>query len=724
MSDMWLRDIYLPPFVEDQELLTLDPLAAAFRDWEIQTTVISRLEGQRRRKKLVDGLKTDVWFGRINNWLSLVLGGDVPEDSYIEPQIELFIDVMWSRFFYKDSSQCRSEVLKILGPARKTLGVQPYDSTLGCEFSLAGDLNANDIASLTPSRTPDVHALVFGDESDLSDLSGDELANDDDVHMGVPFKVIDANEDMPLARDVERTSKANADHDVSFEEHARIVEAFFFPAVELASEPRNCKTLVDALVKLRKIEELCDPFHPLENSHPDVQQSFRLYDWKSAYGDILDRWSPLDPSVPVPPLIEQGPFEFDADDFLRFFGTHVEIHPWVAYPSTCTFLVSEDSFKANAEHWLLPWLKCVNYRTIGWDLNKVYRSICKHPIMEEGNDNRRVRRLLKEIDPRFAAILLETRRYRATVKTVNAEVFKKSSNTKASPTPAAPNEPDNPDVDPTVADPSTPNLPSWFTEKGCGGCMERPESERCIRFVPVTDHSDAMAKYVDYALTVYGEHERLQPKERDGSCTLGPQNYVTPQEIGLVEITPRAKDHAVGGFRYNAFAQPTLDLLNYNARRIKTSALRRRAAMQRWDYGKMSGEGSRMPAGGRKGDGYMPYNVHRGDTIDDIKAFFRSALDNDLLIVAAKTIYQGIESDFKHLTNDAGLHRLGKYGLTSYYCENYIAPVHRDLDIEEEHRRYLHPCMQLVKEGCSEHDFNFAYVDWGVYFRTESNCVW
>ncbi|KAK7001033.1 hypothetical protein R3P38DRAFT_3217804 [Favolaschia claudopus] len=775
MAEIWLRDIYLPPFVEDQDILTLDPLATTFKNWETQLTVLSRSEENRRRRELLDSLKTDSWLIRINNWLSLVLGGHVPDDARLDAQIELFVDVMWSRFLYKDSSQCRSEVVRLLGPARKALGVRPYNSTLGPEFTLVGDLDAYDIPALTPSEYPNLRALIFGDESDLSDLSEDESDNENDVRMplaatgskatvhsnvdsgagdgrrnvcmNMAHGLDNRDQEMPAVVDSGSSACRDVGSHSFFEEHGRRVRAFFFPTTENGSQRRSCKMLVDALVELRNVEEgvftraafrttfqrsslyklllrVCDPFHPLENSHPDVQQSFRLYNWKSAYGEILDRWSPLHPSVPLPPLIEQGSFSFDADHFLRFFGSHVEIHPWVAYPFSCTFL------------------------TTGWDLKKVYCSICKHPVMEEGNDTRQVRRLLKVIDARFATVLLETRRYKSTLKSVNTEIFEKCNGWSPSSPPAAADRHDGVNADPTVADPSASTLPSWYSETGCRACSDRSESEKCVRFVPVKDHSDSMAKYVDYALTVYGESERLQPKDKGRKHKLGPQKYVDPREIGMQEITPRPKDHPVwstcnrdivrlvytdpdtnkaylvGGFRYNSFSQSTLELLHYNSHLIKTTALRRRAAMQRWDYGEMSGEGSRMPAGGRKGDGYMPYNIHRGDTVDDIKAFFRSALDNDLLIIAAKSIYQGIESDFKSLTNDASLYRLGKYGLTSYYCENYIAPVHQDLDIEAENRRYLHPCMQLAKEGCSTDDFNFAYVHWGVYFRTESNAVW
>ncbi|KAK7026534.1 hypothetical protein R3P38DRAFT_3191637 [Favolaschia claudopus] len=761
MAELWLRDPYLPPFEEDQHILNRTPLAEVFPEWVGSSL---RSEMQTLKASLSSQLMADnFWLTTISDWLALVFGGEVDEGECIEEQVDLFIDIMWMRFRHHDSVESRADIMKLLLPARRSLIVKPYISAPAAEFSIVGDLNADDIAGLAPSKQADIYSLVFGSDSDLSDLSEEENASQNNDF------IMSAVETEDVVMQPVETGERDDRYISMFEARAEEIAEFFFPAREEHSKPRNCKPLVEGLVSMRKVKDslfmredfqasfrgselykvlliVCNPYNPLENSHPDVQQSFRLYNWKVAYGQILDRWDPLSPEVNLPPLIERGHSKFNAEHFLRFFGKRAEIHPWVAYPTACTFLVSEDAFKSNCEHWLIPWLRHAKYETAGWDLTTVYRQICQHPVMTGGADHtRQVKRLLNDVDPCFAAILLETRRYKKTLDTINEEIFTK---TRTGTTTANSGSGDQTAAsdDPTVADLSSTALPAWYTEKGCAGCSGQPDSDRCVRFIEVEDRSDFMREYEYYSLTVHEGSERLVPKKKGTDDNLGPQKYVSPQELGLREITARPSDHPVwttcqrdivrlvyregnklylvGGFRYKAFSEPTLKLLEYNSLLIETRAMRRRAAMQRWDYGLMSGAGTRMPTGGRKGDGYILYSVHRGDTIDDIKAFFRSALDSDILIIAAKSIYQGIEFDFKTLTNDSGLQRLGKYGLTSYYCVNYIAPIHRDLDIEKEGRRYLHPCMQLVKEGCGEHDFNFAYVDWGVYFRTESNAVW
>jgi hypothetical protein len=83
----------------------------------------------------------------------------------------------------------------------------------------------------------------------------------------------------------------------------------------------------------------------------------------------------------------------------------------------------------------------------------------------------------------------------------------------------------------------------------------------------------------------------------------------------------------VGGVSFNAFTPQTLKILQDNHRLVRVRGIRRREAMAHWGHiGSMTGVGSRMPNGGRKGDGYAPYACHRGDTPDDIKAVMRHGL--------------------------------------------------------------------------------------------------
>lgn len=81
----------------------------------------------------------------------------------------------------------------------------------------------------------------------------------------------------------------------------------------------------------------------------------------------------------------------------------------------------------------------------------------------------------------------------------------------------------------------------------------------------------------------------------------------------------------VGGVRYNAFDEATLKYLIANHRSVEVRGVRRRAILQQWNYGSMTGSGHRQPPGGLKGDGYAPYVAHMGNTVEDIRALFRHA---------------------------------------------------------------------------------------------------
>ncbi|KAJ7431287.1 hypothetical protein B0H11DRAFT_2210433 [Mycena galericulata] len=146
--------------------------------------------------------------------------------------------------------------------------------------------------------------------------------------------------------------------------------------------------------------------------------------------------------------------------------------------------------------------------------------------------------------------------------------------------------------------------------------------------------------------------------------------------------------------------------------------------MQAWAYGSMTPQGNRMPMGGIKGDGYGLYACHSGDSVDDIKALFRHAVDSDILATVAKTIHPQIESDLLEVTEGSELNRFGRFGATAYYCTNFISCVHSDKDVIKEGRPTLHPCIQLWKEKCGPNDYNFGMVRWGIVIRTEENTVW
>ncbi|KAJ6475718.1 hypothetical protein C8R47DRAFT_1220555 [Mycena vitilis] len=297
---------------------------------------------------------------------------------------------------------------------------------------------------------------------------------------------------------------------------------------------------------------------------------------------------------------------------------------------------------------------------------------------------------------------------------------------------------------------SAEDRPSWLQDS-CPNCAHKPEDQRCVRLVYVEENVNAVT-YIGCALTSAPEGDRLRPlkvtpsKKTKKSKIYKRTQYISPAQLRLRYYEARSDDHPVwrdcgrdivrficrrggkpylvAGIRFRALSEETLKLMQHHHSLVRIHALRRRADMQAWAYGSMTGRGSRMPMGGMKGDGYAPYACHSGEGVDDIKALFRHAVDTDILVTAAKSIYSGIEKDLLEVTEESELNRFGRFGLTGYYCTNFISSVHSDQDIRKEDHPILHPCIQLSKENCGPEDYNFGMIRWGVAIRTEGNTVW
>ena len=94
----------------------------------------------------------------------------------------------------------------------------------------------------------------------------------------------------------------------------------------------------------------------------------------------------------------------------------------------------------------------------------------------------------------------------------------------------------------------------------------------------------------------------------------------------------------------------------------------------------------------------------------------------DLLAQGSKSIFSGAINHYASLCQEAELPFLGSFGMTSYHCTNFVSCMHRDRDAGK--GKILHPCFQLIKENCSNLDFNFAYVEWGIVIETRANSLW
>ncbi|KAJ6453286.1 hypothetical protein C8R47DRAFT_1229084 [Mycena vitilis] len=196
----------------------------------------------------------------------------------------------------------------------------------------------------------------------------------------------------------------------------------------------------------------------------------------------------------------------------------------------------------------------------------------------------------------------------------------------------------------------------------------------------------------------------------------------------ITKFVLRETNTCVGGVRFQALSTKSFFQLQDSHRLISICSLKRRASMEAYAYGTMSGRGSRQAAGGWTGDTYAPYAVHQGNTIEDFEALFRQGMDADTLVTAGCSIYPPLRSKIAKSTNKSGLSRFGTLGGTSFYCTNYMSTIHDDEDdgedAEHEDEGMLQPCIQLEKKNCLDDEYNFGMVRFGIVIQTEENALW
>ncbi|KAJ7665866.1 hypothetical protein DFH06DRAFT_261486 [Mycena polygramma] len=263
-------------------------------------------------------------------------------------------------------------------------------------------------------------------------------------------------------------------------------------------------------------------------------------------------------------------------------------------------------------------------------------------------------------------------------------------------------------------------------------------------------------------MTCVPDEERIKPlplpKDKNGNERVPkfPIRYANPETLGFKWIKPRPetfercgrditrfvlkgkknKTRLVGGVRYRVMYPKTLEQLLSSHRSVTVCGVRRRAEMERWNYGTMTGEGPRQPMGGLEGDFYGPYACHSGNTPDAIRALFRQAVDNDILVEIGSTIIPSMRSDIKYITQANETLRMGRYGLTSYTCSNYISAIHPDYDVgagdvrrnraRKDCKGACYPCVQLELTGVNKewHEWDFVVPEFSLVIETHGNTVW
>ncbi|KAJ6464716.1 hypothetical protein DFH09DRAFT_1346753 [Mycena vulgaris] len=505
---------------------------------------------------------------------------------------------------------------------------------------------------------------------------------------------------------------------------------------------------------LDTMHRISKPGNLLENTHFDVQQSFRFHNWKRSYPKLIVRWTATTISEEEYEATRPKPdpsYKFDQGDaleLLSFISRETRMHPWAFNPMAVFFLLSCASFEYNSEIWLEPSLQTLNYPRIkGWNATKVYRTIMQLPLLVD-TDSPVSRQFLSTLDIKLALIVTETWEHKTILRLVKKQLWRSDETssqsmppilTKPSPTARAPaaTSSQGPELSSSSSEEEEPT-PNAKQSKGskrnakkrkrkqkeenvkkkeersrmveelggdvgseqylnCPHCAHLPLEERCIWEVAVTERADAES-LIGAALTCAPKDDRLSPSTAPRAQTR--IRYANPEKKGLKWYRPRNETYErcgrdiirfyyvhpsgevewVGGVRYRALSPQVLNRLIEDHRRVEVHGVRRREALQAWSYGDMTPSGTRQANGGYEGDVYGPYACHNGDTPDDIKALFRHGVDADVLVEVGATIVPTLRSEITAVTNAAEVNRLGRYGLTSFYCSNYISAVHQDFD--------------------------------------------
>ncbi|KAJ7495883.1 hypothetical protein B0H11DRAFT_2226884 [Mycena galericulata] len=520
---------------------------------------------------------------------------------------------------------------------------------------------------------------------------------------------------------------------------------------------------------------ICRAGNLIETMHPDVEESFRWHDWKTSYAELYCRWIPAtltqieyDATLPCPdPKYKFSPK--DAMGLLEFMSSHPRMLPWSSNPMAVFLFLSLACFIANCETWLIPCLRELGYPRIeGWNSQTIHRRLLDLGAFIDPESHQT---FMKRLDPRLALIIKETSAHRIIVRKVYKAMFRtRFPKPSSHPSPLSSDDAsdfseDEVKAESAIEERKLPQLTKGQIRKEkskaskaastkntvlgrendkreavkqskkrrdlrhkCPYCADLPMEEQCVRVVYVKPRE--CHNLIGAALTCAPPADRLKPKppakrKKGSKSKVGIKRrprirYLHPFDdlkmeliVHRPEVYRRCRkdvvrfvwehdglEEMVGGVRFKAFSKKILAQLVVNHRRVAVQAIRRREAMEAWAYGTMTAGGSRQPMGGRRGDGYGPYSCHRGDTPDDIKALFRHAVDNDILVEAGSTIYPPMKTELASTSeSDVGAADLKEGRARNSYEGG------------------LYPCAQLEKTNCGPHDYNFAYVRWGLVKR-------
>ncbi|KAJ6495421.1 hypothetical protein C8R45DRAFT_1095055 [Mycena sanguinolenta] len=710
----------LHAFSDDRKIFEAEPFASAFRAFFLSPNK-TRSSTEKLWDILGDQLSTGPWTKFAHDWLSFTLGGEIvahmPEEA-IRMSWEVILNVLYLRYVYEGHSDGEEKAHQELLTAQMH-GLETDSVSAVPPVSTDDDYNYSDTDNTDDTDTDDED---YSDDSSDYESDGDiddpidGTYGDADFHPRPPkescsklkFKSPSKSAKLPLELALDRMPAR----------WLQRINVFFNPMRDLSKRQYKSPPFRDALKEsglLSKLLEISKLGNLIETSHSDVETSFRFNNWKITYGELICQWTEPFISEHEYEELRHKPdpqFRFTEQDVLylfQFISRHQRMHPWIYNPFVAFFLLSLDCFMFHSENWLLPSLRTLGYQRVeGWNPEIVYRTIMATS-------------LLKHADNPDSTMFLDSLADQKKIwcpfipssgppAAVNSQLPSSSSPSPSKGKKRADKWRGKKTWTKTVSAKAeetelglldeTDMLSLGAEPNACRICQELDMDEKCIRLYDVHEHADAQS-FRGIAMTCVPDHEKIQPQS---SVDL-PIRYANPETLGFKWIKPRPETYErcgkditrlvwkkeeenetelIGGVRYHALDRETLDQLDRNHRAVAMQGVHRCNEIEAWNLNpnSMTGEGAQQPKGGRnQGDGYGPYACHSGRTPDDIRALFRHAVDNDVLVEVGSTIIPTMKADIKQVTRENETSCMGRYGLTAFTCTSYISAIHPDYNI-------------------------------------------
>ncbi|KDR79087.1 hypothetical protein GALMADRAFT_63468, partial [Galerina marginata CBS 339.88] len=171
---------------------------------------------------------------------------------------------------------------------------------------------------------------------------------------------------------------------------------------------------------------------------------------------------------------------------------------------------------------------------------------------------------------------------------------------------------------------------------------------------------------------------------------------------------------------YNPFPEEIFKIILSNhegLRELNLKSLKRGSQFEFYSQGTMVPRGSRIPMGGLPGDAYVMYPGMDALDSEGINVLFNDAETSMILSEAARIFSFDHFKALDKASNEGD--RLGTSGATTYHCNNYTAPLHKDNDtVPGICSQYQLQARKDLKE------YSFIYGDYRKYVVARTNSLW